>query len=64
MTPDARRKRVARALVEHTIEHARANGVVRIDLTANDQKREARALYLSLGFERRDTANFRLKLQD
>ena len=55
VAPDARRRRVGRALVEYAIERARDAGASRVDLTARATKREAHALYRSLGFEQRET---------
>ena len=60
--PDRRRRGVGRALVRHAIEQAEAAGASRIDLTANDDKQAARALYNSLGFQERHTGSFRLPL--
>jgi ribosomal protein S18 acetylase RimI-like enzyme len=57
-----RRRGVARHLTRHAIDIARAAGASRLDLTANDQKVAARTLYGSLGFQERDTGNFRLPL--
>jgi len=50
--------------MEHAIEQARVSGASRIDLTANTEKQAGRALYRSLGFQKRDTASFRLNLSD
>jgi ribosomal protein S18 acetylase RimI-like enzyme len=57
---DRRRQGIGRALVEFAIERARDAGASRIDLTANEHKHAGRALYESLGFERRNTGVFRL----
>ena len=59
-----RRRGIGRALVEFAIEQARAAGASRIDLTANREKQPGRALYRSLGFQKRDTASFRLNLSE
>jgi ribosomal protein S18 acetylase RimI-like enzyme len=59
-----RRRGIGRALMEHAIEQARVSGASRIDLTANTEKQALRALYRSLGFQKRDTASFRLNLSD
>jgi ribosomal protein S18 acetylase RimI-like enzyme len=64
VAPDWRQRGIGRQLVEHAIEQARAAGASRIDLTANDEKQPGRALYRSLGFQRRDTASFRLDLTE
>jgi ribosomal protein S18 acetylase RimI-like enzyme len=62
VAPDHRRQGIGRALVEHAAEQARGAGASRIDLTAGDAKEAGRALYRSLGFESRETANYRLVL--
>jgi ribosomal protein S18 acetylase RimI-like enzyme len=62
VAPERRRRGIGKALVQHAIEQAAAAGASRIDLTANDEKAAGRALYRSLGFQRRDTGSFRLDL--
>ena len=62
VAPDRRRGGIGRALVRHVIERAEAAGASRIDLTAGEAKPAGRELYLSLGFEERDTACFRLRV--
>jgi len=62
VTPAHRRRGAGRALVRHVIEEARALGASRVDLTAGDSKQAGRALHESLGFRRRDTSSFRLRL--
>jgi GNAT superfamily N-acetyltransferase len=64
VAPDWRRLGIGRALMEYAIEQARIAGASRIDLTANDEKRPGRALYRSLGFQKRDTTSFRLNLSE
>jgi ribosomal protein S18 acetylase RimI-like enzyme len=62
VAPEARRRGVARALMEYAIERARTAGASRVDLTARDTKHAAHALYRSLGFEQRETSNLRLSI--
>lgn len=62
VAPEARRRGIGRALMEYAIERARAAGASRVDLTARDTKQAAHGLYRSLGFEQRETANFRLAI--
>jgi ribosomal protein S18 acetylase RimI-like enzyme len=62
VAPERRRRGIGKALVQHAIKQAAAAGASRIDLTANDEKAAGRALYRSLGFQRRDTGSFRLRL--
>lgn len=61
VVPDSQRSGVGRALVEYAVERAKHAGASRVDLTANDTKQGAQALYRSLGFELRETSNFRLR---
>ena len=62
VAPGWRRRGVGRALVEHAVQVARQAGASRVDLTAGEGKDAARALYASVGFARRDTSVFRLRL--
>lgn len=62
VAPDCRRRGIGRVLVGHVVERAMAAGASRIDLTASHEKQDGRALYESLGFQRRDTGSFRLLL--
>src|SRR4051812_3423819 len=50
----ARGNGLGRALLELTIEQARARGCRRIELDVNDNNEAALALYRSLGFDNRD----------
>ena len=59
---DWRRRGVARHLMRHAIDIAVTAGASRIDLTASYEKVAARALYLSRGFQERETGSFRLPL--
>lgn len=49
------RQGVARALMEFLVEHARACGLVRLELYVRADNERAQALYRSLGFEREAT---------
>ena len=53
---------VGRALNEHALEVARAAGAVTVDLTSRPSREAANRLYLSLGFEVRDTNVYRYRL--
>ena len=53
---------VGRALNEHALEMARAVGAVTVDLTSRPSREAANRLYLSLGFEVRDTNVYRYRL--
>ncbi len=54
--PEARRRGVARAIVNRLVDHARAVPLISVVLHPSD---EARALYLSLGFEPADELQLR-----
>ena len=54
VSASARGKGVARALVELTVERARARGCRRIELDVNDANDLALALYRSVGFDNHD----------
>ena len=54
VSASARGKGVARALVELTVERARARGCRRIELDVNDANDPALALYRSVGFDNHD----------
>jgi ribosomal protein S18 acetylase RimI-like enzyme len=60
VAPQWRRSGIGRALVQYAIERARDAGASRVDLTANATKQAGHGLYRSLGFEERETSNFRL----
>lgn len=57
-----RGKRIAGALMNRLESIARRWHAKKIDLTSNDDKKDARRLYEALGYEKRETHNFRLKL--
>lgn len=49
-SPRFRRQGISQALVERTVQHGRANGLVRINLTVYVPNPEATTLYAKLGF--------------
>lgn len=51
--PEARRRGVARALVDACVERARREGRTRVTLHTTQRMRAAQAMYERLGFERR-----------
>ena len=51
VAPTARRRGVARALLEHIIGEARGSGLGRLFLEVRESNATARALYNSLGFQ-------------
>jgi ribosomal protein S18 acetylase RimI-like enzyme len=51
VAPDARRRGVARALLNRLLADSRASGVRAIELEVDEGHEPARALYRSLGFE-------------
>jgi len=58
----ARGKGVGEALVLAAVEEARSKGVRTIDLTSRPSREAANALYVKVGFERRETNVYRLSL--
>jgi GNAT superfamily N-acetyltransferase len=57
VAPEHRRRGIARALMAHVLEHARAHGIMRVTLHPTDT---ARPLYAALGFEPLDEMGLRL----
>jgi len=57
-----RRKGIARALMDAALEFARAAGADGVALTSNSKHEAANKLYQSMGFERRETNSYFLKL--
>ncbi|MFO1183387.1 MAG: GNAT family N-acetyltransferase [Bauldia sp.] len=58
----AQRRGLGRALMGEVIRRAREEGATRLDLTSNDKRTAAHALYRSLGFVRAETNVFRMAL--
>lgn len=54
VSPNARRRGVARALLEHAREHGLQTGVVRLTLQTARDNAQAQALYESLGWVREE----------
>ncbi|WP_363796278.1 GNAT family N-acetyltransferase [Lysobacter firmicutimachus] len=60
---DARRRGVARALLDAAVEFARADGAVRLELETDHDNRQAQALYDAAGWQRYDgTQRYHLPL--
>ncbi len=57
-----RGKGVGRKLIELLIKEARAKGANCVELTSNSERKEANALYESMGFRKRETNCYRLNL--
>lgn len=57
-----RGKGIGTKLIAKGIDQARKEGVVRLDLTSNPARIAANNLYQSLGFKKRDTNAYRIKL--
>ena len=53
---------IARTMMEYAINYAKENGVYRMELTSSNYREAAHKLYLSLGFEKRDSSIFRKEL--
>ncbi|MBQ0149091.1 MAG: GNAT family N-acetyltransferase [Bacteroidales bacterium] len=58
-----RGQRLGRHLIEHIISEARLMGVQKLHLTSHPSRIAANKLYQSLGFELRDTNDYRMVLQ-
>jgi len=60
---DYRNKGIATKLINHAIEKAKNEGVLSLNLTSHRTKKvEANKFYESLGFKKRDTNIYRIKL--
>lgn len=59
----ARRQGIGTAMVEKAVELATAAGARTVDLTSRPSRQAANALYLRLGFQRRETNVYRLEIQ-
>lgn len=55
---------VATKLLKHAIESAKADGVLSLNFTSNPEREVANKFYHSLGFEKRNTNVYRIKLSD
>jgi GNAT superfamily N-acetyltransferase len=58
-----RRRGIAEALLHSAIDYARNVGVDGVALTSNPQREAANQLYLSVGFERRETNSYYYKIR-
>lgn len=63
-SPRYRRQGISRALVWHTIQHGRASGLLRINLTVYVPNPEATTLYAKLGFTHTGTEPQAICLDD
>lgn len=61
--PSAQGKGIGRALMERIIERAKERGMQELDLTSRPSRVAANALYQKLGFEKRETNVYRMKLK-
>jgi len=62
--PDFQRRGIGRALMEHLIAHARASGLVRLELYVRSDNDRAQTLYRSLGFAHEGTRARFVRLDD
>ena len=53
---------IGKKMMEYAIQYAKDHQAVRMELTSGNQREVAHKLYLSLGFEKRDTSVFRKEL--
>jgi ribosomal protein S18 acetylase RimI-like enzyme len=58
----ARGQGIGKALMERGIELARQKGAANISLTSNPMRTSANELYLQMGFNRRETNSYQMKL--
>ncbi|HET7266852.1 MAG TPA: GNAT family N-acetyltransferase [Oleiagrimonas sp.] len=63
VSANARRRGVARALLQGARDHARATGVSRLILETNTDNQAAQTLYESEGWEREDNLHYRLPVR-
>lgn len=59
-----RNKGIATKLLKHAIESAKADGVLSLNFTSNPEREVANKLYRRLGFEKRNTNVYRIKISD
>lgn len=59
-----RGKGIGKLLMEKLISQARKRGVLYIDLTSRPEREQANAFYQALGFKKRDTNVYRLKIKN
>ena len=57
-----RGKGFGKKMMEYAIQYAKDHHAVRMELTSGNQREVAHKLYLSLGFQKRDTSVFRKEL--
>lgn len=58
-----RNKGIAKAMMAHAIEMARATGAENISLTSNPKREAANSLYRHMGFQQRETNSYILHLK-
>jgi ribosomal protein S18 acetylase RimI-like enzyme len=63
VAPEHRKRGIGAALLKHVIEHARAEGVLRITLLTDMQNERAQAMYRRAGFVGSPMKPMRLKLR-
>jgi GNAT superfamily N-acetyltransferase len=61
--PEHRKRGIGAALLKHVIEHARAEGVLRVTLLTDMQNERAQAMYRRVGFVGSPMKPMRLKLK-
>ncbi len=59
---DYRGKGIGKLMMEHAISYAKKNNAARLELTSGNKREVAHKLYLSMGYEKRDTSVFRKEL--